>query len=565
MPDASELRLAGEAALRRYEWESARLLLLQAIELHESPEALELLTRASRWLLDESGTIDAGERAFLIYQRRREPIAAARVATWLAIDVLELRGHDSVANGWLARAHRLLDELPHVPEHGWLAGVEAYLALLGRNDAPTAVLLADDALAIGLEVGANDLTMVAIAVKGLALVTMGDIARGMPLLDEACTAAIREEIEDPTMRSTILCALMDACDRVRDFERASQWSSRIREAADRWGLPAVITVCRPHFAVVLTWKGLWREAEHELESAIEEYQQIRPLLVVEGVVRFAELRLRQGKVDEARVLFAQVEHEGLAQVGRAELALADNDPRLALEVAERFIRRIPASDRIERAPGLEVLARAAIACSDLNRAEAAAGELQAIAGSVGTGPLRAGAAYVGGLVAAAVGDDERARRSLEIAADGYAKEGAPFELGRARVALGDLLLRVGNATAAQHEWQGALALFQGIGAAGESGRTKGRLEELARLHGTASDAVVHLLSDREREILGYVARGLRNGEIAEALVLSPRTIERHISNIYAKLGLSGSAARAAAATEAFRLGLISLAEHGEHM
>lgn len=61
------------------------------------------------------------------------------------------------------------------------------------------------------------------------------------------------------------------------------------------------------------------------------------------------------------------------------------------------------------------------------------------------------------------------------------------------------------------------------------------------------------LSEREREVLGLVTEGLSNEEIAERLFISVRTVERHLSNVYAKLRVSGKAARAAAAAR-FSLG-----------
>jgi DNA-binding CsgD family transcriptional regulator len=55
------------------------------------------------------------------------------------------------------------------------------------------------------------------------------------------------------------------------------------------------------------------------------------------------------------------------------------------------------------------------------------------------------------------------------------------------------------------------------------------------------------LSEREYEVMTLVADGLGNDEIADRLSLSPRTIERHLSNVYAKFGLAGRSARAGAA------------------
>jgi DNA-binding NarL/FixJ family response regulator len=59
------------------------------------------------------------------------------------------------------------------------------------------------------------------------------------------------------------------------------------------------------------------------------------------------------------------------------------------------------------------------------------------------------------------------------------------------------------------------------------------------------------LSQREREVLQFAARGLDNVAIANQLTLSVRTVERHLSNAYLKLGVSGKSARAAAVAHLF--------------
>jgi non-specific serine/threonine protein kinase len=66
-------------------------------------------------------------------------------------------------------------------------------------------------------------------------------------------------------------------------------------------------------------------------------------------------------------------------------------------------------------------------------------------------------------------------------------------------------------------------------------------------HGQAS-----VLTPREREVAALIARGFTNSQIAEQLVLSVRTVERHIENIYEKLGAHGKAARAAVTAFALR-------------
>ena len=293
------------------------------------------------------------------------------------------------------------------PEHALLSAVEAYIRLILHNDGAGSIALADHAIEVARERGPLDIEMVARAIKGLALVTRGEIGSGMSLLDEASTAALGEEMTEPTVRSTILCALMDACDRVRDSDRASQWCARFREAAERWTLPAIVTVCRPHYAVVPAWRGEWEEAEAELLAAITESNAIRPPMAVEGIVRLAELRRRQGRLDESAELFANVEHEDLSQLGRAEHALATDDARTAIDLARRFLRRLPTDDRVERAPDLEVLARSCLAAGEVDEATTAAVELREAAEAIGTTALRAAVEFVDGLIANTRGDTQK--------------------------------------------------------------------------------------------------------------------------------------------------------------
>lgn len=208
-------------------------------------------------------------------------------------------------------------------------------------------------------------------------------------------------------------------------------------------------------------------------------------------------------------------------------------------------------DLIERAPGFEVQARAALARGDLETAGHAALRLREIADAVGTAALVAGAAYVEGLLALAGREVEAARMHLEDAVDFYGQAGAPFERARARVALGHALT-VSSREAAEREWRVALGAFEAIGAAGEAARVRTLLGEAAAPLEPAGG-----MSPREVEVLRLLASGRSNAEIAEALVLSVRTVERHISNIYIKLGAAGPTARATATAHAFQAGLLA--------
>jgi ATP/maltotriose-dependent transcriptional regulator MalT len=479
---------------------------------------------------------------------------------WLANDLIEFRGAEAVANGWIQRARRLLDGLEPVPEHAWMALYEAMSALMGDNDPVAAHEAAQRAAELARELGVFDVEMAALATDGLALVTAGRVAEGMRLLDEAATAAVADEVQDAAMRSTILCSLMDACDRVRDFDRAAQWCARAREVSERWGLSELFSLCRPHYAVVLTWRGAWDEAEAELESAIEELSARRPPMAAESIVRLAELRTLQGRLDDAAVLFEQVEHAPLAQLGRARLALAIGDASMAVELCERFLRRIPPDDRVERAAGLELMVRARIAAENPALAEDPSAELRAAADEVQLAPLQAAACVAAGLLARARGDRAAARRAFEEAVDRYGRASAPYEAACARLELAVELGEAGLATSARREASAALKVLGDLGAVLDARRAA---NFIASFDATEASPIAPTpiappagLTEREVEVLRLIAIGRSNREIADDLVLSVRTVERHISNLYGKLGVDGRTARAAATAHAFRLGLL---------
>lgn len=224
----------GMEALRRWDWSAARSAFERSIALEPSPEAHEGLARAYGWLHDEQ-CFDHWEQAFQLYRRRGDRPQAAMAAVWLANDLVDFRGAGAVAEGWVSRARRLLEGLEPRAEHAWLALWDAASTLMGTNDPAGAREAASRAVALAREFGVADVEFTGMAIEGLALVSEGRIAEGMRLVDEAAAAAVAGEVEQPNLRMTVLCSLMDACDRARDFERASQWSSRIHEVALAWG------------------------------------------------------------------------------------------------------------------------------------------------------------------------------------------------------------------------------------------------------------------------------------------------------------------------------------------
>ena len=230
----------------------------------------------------------------------------------------------------------------------------------------------------------------------------------MRLLDEATAAAVAGEMTDPDAIVTTCCYLISACERVRDYDRAAQWCERAIRLADRWSYRFMFAYCRSHYAGVLIWRGAWPEAEAELEAATGELATTFPAMAAEGIARLAELRRRQGRIEEAHALLDRLDAQPLralgsklALLGRAALALDRGDPTAAVALAERFLRGVPAGDRVERIDGLELLARAQAALGDHAQAARTMAELQAITAAIATPSLQAVASHVEGVVAAA--------------------------------------------------------------------------------------------------------------------------------------------------------------------
>ena len=553
---------AGWQALAEGAWEDARVHFVAALSQQETAAALEGLGWAAWWLNDVPVTFDARERAYRRYREDADNQAAARMAVALAADHFLRRGEHAVAAGWFQRAHHLLDGLDPSPEHAVLAIWESYVAVIFYHDTATARQLGSQARALAESLGVIDLEMLAQASLGFATVCEGDIAEGMRLLDEATAAAVAGEMTDPDAIITTCCYLISACERVRDYDRAAQWCDRAIRLADRWSYRFMFAYCRSHYAGVLIWRGAWPEAEAELEAATGELATTFPAMAAEGIARLAELRRRQGRLEEAQALLDRLDTQPLralgsklALLGRAALALDRGDPATAIDLAERVLRGVPAGDRVERIDGLALLARAQAARGDHAQATRSMAELRMITDAIATPSLHAAASHVEGVVAAARADYGEARRRFEDAVDLFAAGGAPYEAACSHLELANVLAVVERRDAAVREARAALTILGQIGAAREYERAAALLRHLeaSTSERAWNAAVASTLTRREREILRLVAQGLSDKEAAAALDLSEHTIHRHISNILNKLDVPS---RTAAVAQAAQHGLL---------
>jgi ATP/maltotriose-dependent transcriptional regulator MalT len=521
----------GFEALALADWEAARSAFAAAVEAgDESPEVLDGLGRALWWLRDAQGAVVQRERAYAGFRRAGEPARAARIALWLSREYDLVWRNVAAANGWLARAERLLADVAPGAEAGWLA-----LARSQRvGESAEAVELASRALAVAARVGDADLELRALAQLGLAEVSRGEVDEGLAHLDEAMAAATSGEPTTLETFADVCCTLMQACELAGDDERPRQWSKVFEAFAREYDHVPLLAFCRTCGADVSAANGRIDAAEQELLAALRELTEAgEHARCVHPAARLAEIRVLQGRFAEAEQLLLGFEEEPDAIHSTVALRLAQGENETAAALLERRLRTIGETSLLA-VPLLPQLVQARIAVGDIESARSAADQLATIAAGVGRERVDAAAALGRGRLLAATGDLEAAG-ALEEAVTLFARAGLPLDSARARLELARVQVtstpeiaietagrarRELESLGADREADVAAALLRSLGAKGRSG---------PRSHG--------VLSKREIEVLRLMGEGLSNAEIGGRLFISPKTVEHHVGRIYGKLGL----------------------------
>jgi ATP/maltotriose-dependent transcriptional regulator MalT len=527
----------GRRALEAARWDAARTAFEAALEADETPDARDGLGLALWFLGSVEDGIASRAEAFEEYVRDRRCDEAARVAVWVSHQHL-IAGRASAARGWLSRAERALEGLPECEGHGWVAAERARHAqnFEERNEH------ARRAMEIARESGAADLEVFALSLLGMAEVRAGRRQEGMRLLEEAMAAASAGRVRNVHTLGEAYCNLILACTSAGEWERAAEWCELVDDFARSHDATPLLGACRTVHADVLLATGRWDDAERALESALEAHARYVPGMGAPTVAAMAELRIRQGRLPEAEQLLAGREENPASLRALAHLRIAEDEPQAAAALLERGLMAA-GGDAMGMTQLLAPLVDARLACGDLAGAEVAVGELGELAQSSGSRLVAARADLAGARVALAAGRREEAAEAARSALAAFSGLAMPLDTGEARLELARALASDAP-DVARDEARTAFAAFQELGASRAMDAAAAVLRELGG--GTpARQRRYGELTAREQEVLGLLAHGLSNGQIAQTLFISEKTAGHHVSRILSKLGVRNRAEAAA--------------------
>jgi DNA-binding NarL/FixJ family response regulator len=541
--DPYQARLAdGRAALRAGDTIAARHA-FEVAGIDPPPgDVLEGLARCAYIELDFQRAIADWEQAYAAFREGDDRLGSVRVARTLAYMHGSINGDRAVMGGWIARAQSLLGDDTESAEAGW---VSLNLGMF-EGDRVQKNARFRRALELGRRHGDSDLEFVALAYLGASLVYADHTEEGMTFLDEALAAVAGNDVDDFCALQEIFCQLFAACERARDISRADQWI-RIGEAiATRRKLPAVSAFCRTHYGGVLTAAGRWPEADAALTDAVRLWALGHRTLRGGALARLADLRVRQGRFEEAAQLLEGLEGDEDATRPLAVIQLSRGETSRAKETLERTLDQADLTSSAV-VPLLMLLVDVHIGAGDLAAADSAVRLLITCAELHPNDYLHACAALARGRLCLATGTGDP-RGCLREALAGFDRAQLPMELAHSRLELANALVDT-QPEVAMAEARAALAAFEKLQAARHADEAAAVLRSLGA-RPTTGGSGDGILTKREAEVLELLGHGLSNPEISDRLFISRKTVEHHVSNVLAKLGLRSRAEAAAYATRA---------------
>jgi DNA-binding CsgD family transcriptional regulator/tetratricopeptide (TPR) repeat protein len=501
---------------------------------------LELLAQTA-YLCGEDA---ASEKAWIEANQRSAEKAdwarAARCAFWLGV-TLQARSERSQAGGWFARAQRVLEDNDHdCVERGWLL-VGAGLKLHHERNYDASTQAWEQALETGKHF--NDVDLVATARQGLGriLIKQGRISKGSPMLDESMVAVLANEVS-PIPAGIIYCSVIEACQEILDIARAQEWTAALSDWLD--AQPDLVPYrgrCQIHRSEIMTLEGRWADATEEIAEACERLVKPPQPQLGMALNQQAEVHRLRGEFDAAEEAYRQANEKAFVlQPGWALLKLAKGETEAAVAAIQRSYEAT--SKEVTRCRVLPAYVEIKLAAGNIEAAKAGQEELAEIAETLDSPFLRGVALRCKGVVLLAQGNAADALATFAKVWEHWSALEVPYESARLRLLNAQASKQAGDEHTANSELDAARHVFEQLGAAHD-------LKMLEALSGSTPAQTPGGLSPREVQILSLVAKGRSNREIASELVISERTVARHMSNIFNKLDVTSRTAASAFAFE----------------
>jgi DNA-binding CsgD family transcriptional regulator len=476
------------------------------------------------------------ERAFEDYLCRNLVEPAVRCAFWIGFH-LQNRGETAQASGWLTRVRRLLP--PDDPDSYLTALLRMPDAVVAMNagDVDRAIPVFEDMSRRASSQGDHDAFVLAGLAQGRCLAQLGRVDDAWAALDEIMVHVVAGTAA-PQVAGLAYCSVVGLCLERYDLPRAQEWTAALTSwVAEQQGMVPYRGTCLVHRAEILQMRGAWSEAAEEAGLACDQLAQSGDFGLGLAHYRLGELARLRGEWNLAEQAYHRAAADGAeVQPGLALLRLAQGRPEAAAAGLDRALAEYGPSER--RPAVLAARVDVALSAGDLAAARGAVAELQRYADPAQPTYLRGLAEHRCGALLLAEGQAGAALPRLRRAWSHWDRVDAPYEAAKTRLLVAEACRALGDDDAARMELDAARAALQALGAAGD----------LAALQETGSGP----LSAREREVLGWLATGATNRAIAGRLFLSEKTVARHVSNIFAKLGVTS---RAAATSYAYEHGL----------
>jgi len=496
------------------------------------PPDLELLATALFMVGREDDHMEVLARAYQSHLEAGALPRAASCAFWIGMR-LARQGEVGRGGGWLARAQRVLEQDGRdCVEQGYLILPGMYQAE-ASGDLEAALAAGARAAEIGRHYDDHDLFALATHAQGLFLIEGGRVDEGLARLDEAMLDVMSGDVS-PVPTGIVYCGAIVGSTMAFEPRRAEEWTKALYEWCEAQpDMLAFTGDCHLHRAELMTLHGAWTDALAELERAARRAARARNIRIVAHATYLrGEIQRLRGDFAAAESSYRDAAGGGYEpQPGLALLRSAQGDSDAAVASIRRLLDETP--HRTVHARFLPAGVQVLLAGAALDAADEACTELEAIAGRRPSDMLVAAAEHARGSVLLARDNAREALPHLRRALAAWQDVGAPYESARVRLLVAEACASLGDEDSAAIERDAARTALTALGAA----------------LGAADERDMHGLTAREVQVLRLVAAGHTNRSIADQLVLSERTVDRHVSNMLAKLRVSSRAAATAYAYE----------------